>query len=216
MGCLGGPCQHPKAFCQTPTLVARFQPGGTLLVLRSSLRFQHIPAPRGRLQTDGILQPLAPQGLCPPHHPSNMSLGPVLLGKVCSWLMPGPAEHLGESQLQAITCQHFAWCSPWLCWLGKFQLLLTAFFFFLILLAEFLVFFPMLSLPATQPEPLSPQERGQLSVSKGAHRHPFQHCHSCPPAPITVAHPRRGSACKSSVQRGGKCPSPGLPFPDGA
>lgn len=71
-----------------------------------------------------------PMGSAFPPPPQQREFGAGPAGKVCSWLMPGPAEHLGESQLQAITCQHFAWCSPWLCWLGKFQLLLTAFFFF--------------------------------------------------------------------------------------
>lgn len=36
-----------------------------------------IPAPRGRLQAHGILQPLAPQGPCPP---TTVSSGPVLPG----------------------------------------------------------------------------------------------------------------------------------------
>lgn len=75
---------------------------GTLLVLCLSLHFQHIPRPQDRLQADGILSPSS-QGLL--HH-LNVSLGPVLPWGDCSLLMPGPAEHLEESQLEAVTCQH--------------------------------------------------------------------------------------------------------------
>ena len=83
-----------------------------------------------------------PTGSTSPHHPTNVSSGPVLPGGFCSQLMPGPAEHLGESRLQAVACRHFAWCSPRLCWPGKFQLLLTVFF-----LLPFRLKFLLFSLP---------------------------------------------------------------------
>lgn len=98
----GGLHQHSKALLSVPHLFSL----RTLLVLCLSLHFQHTPTSQDRLQGHGILS-LSPHGLhVLPPPPLNMSLGPVLPGGVCSRLMPGPAEHLEESQLEAVTCQH--------------------------------------------------------------------------------------------------------------
>lgn len=76
---------------------------GTLLVLCLSLHFQHIPRYRTGCRQMGSSAP----------HPMGSStttpkreLGASPAWGDCSLLMPGPAEHLEESQLEAVTCQH--------------------------------------------------------------------------------------------------------------
>lgn len=86
----------------------------------------------------------------------------------------------------------------WLCCPGQFQL------HFILCFSPFgciSVALPVLSLPAVQPQP------------KGGHSHPS--CSTAFPAcwqPVLD----RALLTGSCVRRGGRCPSPGLPFPDGA
>lgn len=146
-------------------------------------------------QADGILSliPWAPRSsTTTPKH----ELGASSAWGYCSLLMPGPAEHLKESQLEAVTCQHL---------LGAHLALL----------------------PREIPASLYPVILSfWLNFCYSPHAVP-----SCCPATVQggVSHPSCSTAfparwrpvldralLASCVRQGGRCPSPGLPFPDGA
>lgn len=182
----GVPCQHPKASRQAPTpfLAVYFQPGDSVLVLR----FQHIPAPQGRLQAGGSLRTLTPQA----PQPSELEASPARKG-----FAPGSFQDL----LSLWECLSFK-LSP----LGARPGWGSSSFSRHDLSSSWL---SSCCSPHAVPSCQSlflPRSLGSSVGSQRGSQSPL----------CALQHPSPLQGSTRSVQGGGQSPSPGLPFPHGA
>lgn len=131
------------------------------------------------------------------HHPKREPGASPASGD-CFLLMSGPAEHLEEPQLEAVTCQHL---------LGAHLALLPREIpasLYPVFLSFWLNFCcSPCAVPSCCPATAQGGSQSPLCTSSTAFPARWQ------PVPDRAL-------LTSRVRRGGRCPSPGLPFPDGA